>query len=111
MAPQIKFYFDEHVPRAVLKGLQQRGVDVLTARAAGRAGLPDDAQLEFATQNGRVMVTLDSDYVALAAQGFIHAGIAYAKPRTRSIGERVRGLLLIHEALEPADMRNHVEYL
>ena len=109
--PQIKFYFDEHVPGAVSRGLRQRGVDVLTAQDAGRRGLTDDAQLAFALREGRVMVTLDSDYVALAAQGTEHAGIAYVKPRTRSIGELVRGLLLIHDALEPGDMLNHVEYL
>ena len=29
MATAISFYLDEHVPRAVAKGLRQRGVDVL----------------------------------------------------------------------------------
>jgi predicted nuclease of predicted toxin-antitoxin system len=109
--PQIRFYLDEHVPRAVSKGLQQRGIDVLTTQEAGRRGRSDDEQLALALQDGRVMVTLDSDYVALAAQGTEHAGIAYAKPGTRSIGELVRGLLLIHDALQPGDMLNHVEYL
>ncbi len=62
---QIKFYLDEHVHRAVSKGLQQRGIDVLTAQDAGRRGLSDDEQLAFALQDGRVLVTLDSDYVRL----------------------------------------------
>jgi len=57
------------------------------------------------------MVTLDFDFIALAAQGVEHAGIAYAKPGTRSLGELIRALLLIHGTLEPADMIGHVEYL
>jgi len=57
------------------------------------------------------MVTMDSDYIALAAQGALHAGIAYAQPNSRSIGELIQALMLIYETLEPADMKNHIEYL
>ena len=109
--PRIRFYLDEHVHRAVSKSLQQRGIDVLTAQEAGRRGLSDEEQLGFALKAGRVTVTHDSDYITLATQGTEHAGIAYSKPGTRSIGELVRALLLIHDALEPGDMINHVEYL
>lgn len=108
---RIKFYFDEHIPRAVADGLQRRGVDVLTTQAAGRTGLPDDEQLAFATAQGRVMVTMDSDFLILAAQGTHHAGIAYAKPGTRSIGQLIQKLKLIHDLLAPAAMQDHVEYL
>ncbi|HKQ77253.1 MAG TPA: DUF5615 family PIN-like protein [Blastocatellia bacterium] len=58
---RIKFYFDEHVPQAVADGLRRRGVDVLIVHAAGRRGLSDDEQLAFASQQGRVLVTMDSD--------------------------------------------------
>ena len=108
---RIKFYFDEHLPQAVADGLERRGVDVLTAQAAGRRALPDDEQLAFAWQQGRVMVTMDSDYIVLAAQGTLHAGIAYAKPNSRSIGQLIRELRLIHEVLTPAEMEGHIEYL
>ena len=95
MTEQIKFYFDEHVSQAVVKGLQRRGVDILTVRAAGRSGLPDDEQLDFALQQGRVTVTMDSDYAILSAQGAQHAGIAYTHLESRSIGELIRSLMLI----------------
>lgn len=108
---RIKFYFDEHIPRPVADGLQRRGVDVLTAQAAGRTGLPDDEQLAFATEQGRVMVTMDADFLILASQGLHHAGIAYAKPGTRSIGQLIQKLKLIHDVLTPAAMQDHVEYL
>lgn len=38
MAPKTKFYTDEHVAKAVVKGLRQRGVDVLTVLEAGMLG-------------------------------------------------------------------------
>ncbi len=108
---RIKFYFDEHVPQAVADGLRRRGVDVLVVQAAGRRGLSDDEQLAFASQQGRVMVTMDSDYLILAAQGPSHAGIAYAKPGMRSVGQLIQKLKLIHDVLTPAEMENHIEYL
>jgi len=108
---RIKYYFDEHVPQAVVDGLQRRGVDVLTVQAAGRSGLPDDEQLAFATQHGRAMVTMDSDYLILAAQGAQHAGIAYAKQGARSVNELIQKLKLIHDVLTPDDMQDHIEYL
>ena len=111
MATRIKFYFDEHISKAVAKGLQRGGVDALTAHAAGRRGFSDAEQLAFALRQQRVMVTMDSDYIALAAQGTLHAGIAYAQPNSRSIGELIQALMLIYETLEPADMENHIEYL
>ena len=39
MGPKVRFYTDEHVAKAVMHGLRQRGVDVLTVGAAkiGRA--------------------------------------------------------------------------
>ena len=64
-----------------------------------------------ASQQGRVMVTMDSDYLILAAQIATHAGIAYAKPGTRSVGQLIQKLRLIHDVLTPAEMENHIEYL
>jgi predicted nuclease of predicted toxin-antitoxin system len=111
MTQRIRFYLDEHVPFAVARALQRQGVDVLTVGDTGRIGLEDIEQLRFATDHGRVMVTMDSDYIAMAAQGTSHAGIAYARPGGRSIGELVQALMLIYHALDPDDMKDHVEYL
>jgi hypothetical protein len=44
------------------------------------------------------------------AAGIDHAGIVYARQQT-SIGEVIRGLLLVVELLEPDEMKGHLEYL
>ncbi|MGE0494500.1 MAG: DUF5615 family PIN-like protein [Vulcanimicrobiota bacterium] len=103
----IKFYSDEMVPAAVTEG----GVDVLTARDAGRLRYPDAAQLAFATEQGRVMITMDEDYWILHSQGQPHAGIAYTPQAHRTFGEMIQALLLIHGAMDPEEMRNRVEHL
>lgn len=107
---QISFYLDEHIHRAVADGLRHRGVNVLTVQEAGKTGVSDHEQLGFAMSQQRVMATMDSDFLLLASEGVLHAGIAYANPQ-RSIGELIGSLMLVHNVLTSADMMNHVEYV
>jgi len=107
---QIKFYLDEHIHSAVAEGLRRRRVNVLTVQEAGKSGLSDRDQLAFALSEGRVMVTMDSDFLTLAMEGVSHAGIGYANPR-RSVGELISALMLVFGVLTPAELANHVEYL
>jgi hypothetical protein len=46
MEQKVKYYTDEHIARAVVRGLRQRGVDVLTVVEAGLLGDSDEAHLE-----------------------------------------------------------------
>ena len=110
MAGAIKYYTDEHVPGAVVQGLRQRGVDVLTFVEAGRAGDSDQNQLAFARTEGRVIYTNDEDFLRLAPLVPDHAGIVYTHQQT-PIGAVISGLLLIHGVFEPHEMVGRVEYL
>ncbi len=117
MASAIRFYFDEHLPNAVVAGLRANGADVLTVVEAGRIGLPDDEQLRFATKDDRVMVTHDVDYLVLASRflgaGETFAGVAFCPGQKyqSDIGGLIGVLLTLHGAMAPAEMLNHVEYL
>jgi len=99
------------MPNAVAKALRRRDIDVLTSTEAGLRGSPDVAYLDWALANGRVLVTRDADFLRLHRQQQPHAGIVYSEPRSRSIGDIVAFLLLIYEALEPANMVNRVEFV
>jgi len=110
VAEPIKFYMDEHVPRAVTEGLRRRGVDVLRAQEAGMLEADDERHLAFALSEGRVIFTQDADFLRLHAAGRPHAGIVYA-PQQTPIGAIVRGLMLIHDVLNPDDMTSHVEFV
>jgi hypothetical protein len=110
MSQKIKFFTDEHVASAVVQGLRQRGVDVLSIPEAKMLGESDSSILSKATAESFVIFTQDDDFLRLHASGIHHAGIAYATQYT-PIGEIIRGLMLIYEILEPEDMRNHVEFL
>ncbi|HWY85401.1 MAG TPA: DUF5615 family PIN-like protein [Gemmataceae bacterium] len=110
MGQQVKFYTDEHAARAVVRGLRHRGADVLTVPEAGLLSASDEEHLERARDEGRVLFTQDEEYLRLHAAGVEHAGIAYA-PQGTSIGDIIRGLILIHQVLEAEDMKGHLEYL
>jgi len=107
---RIPFYLDEHLPRAVAKGLRVRAIDVLTVPEAGLLGASDVEQLAFARLQNRTIVTQDDDFLRLHASGIPHAGIVFA-PHGHGIGKMISGLLLIHDLLDPEEMRNHVEFL
>jgi hypothetical protein len=111
VAEPLRFFMDQHVPRAVSQGLRRRGIDVLTAQDAGRCGLTDAEQLRLATAEGRVVVTFDSDFIALHLTGVPHAGIAWCPEQKYGVGQLIQALLLLHGVLDADDMRNHLEYL
>lgn len=107
---RIRFYTDEQVARAVVRGLRRRGVDVLTVPEAGTLGVSDADQLQRARDEERVIFTQDDDFLRLAADGSDHAGIVYASQEHR-VGEIIRGLMVIYEVLEAGEMAGRVEYL
>ncbi len=107
---QICYYTDEHVARAVIYGLRQRGIDVLSVPEAGMMGATDEAHLAFAFVQQRVLFTQDTDFLRLAASGVTHAGVVYA-PQFTAIGDLIRGLVLIAQIVEREEMFERIEYL
>jgi hypothetical protein len=110
MGQPVKFYTDEHVARTVVRGLRNRGIDVLSAPEAGLLGAPDEAHLARAEAETRVLFTQDEDFLRLHAAGVPHAGIAYARQGTPT-GDIIRGLMLVRDVLPADEMRGHVEFL
>ena len=76
----MKVYVDEDLSPTVALLLRQRGVDATSAHDAGNSQLGDRAQLEYATREGRAIVTRNvADFLGLAhdavATNTAHAGI------------------------------------
>lgn len=110
MTDRIKFYLDEHVPKAVAEGLRRRGIDVTTVQDLGLQGAEDIRHLERATQDGRVIVTQDADFLRLHAAGRLHHGIVYA-PQQTSMSHLLRSLVMLQDVVSAQDMVRHVEFL
>jgi Domain of unknown function (DUF5615) len=111
MADVIRLYADQHYPAPVIAGLCRRGIDVLTAQDANLCGASDPDQLAFATQQGRVLISFDSDFLHLHQSGLAHSGIAWCPATKHSIGALIQMLVLLQNVVPASEMIGQVEYL
>lgn len=111
MREPLRFHLDEHVPPIVAVALRRRGIDVTTSVDVGLRTADDRTQLTYAAQSMRVIVTHDADFLRLHAQGVRHAGIAYCRMGSRTIGQLIETLRLMHQVFTTDDMFDQVEYL
>ncbi len=111
MATKVRFYLDENVQVAIAEQLKRRGIEVVTVRDLDTLGDDDRTHLERATQMGYVLCTHDTDYIELAATGIEHAGIIFGQQLTRTVGEWVAFLELVHGVYEADEIHNLIEYV
>lgn len=107
----LRFYLDEHMDVEIARQLNRLGIDTITVQTLETQGEDDPIQLQIATKLGRVLCTMDSDYVDLAADGARHAGIVFIPSEHSEIGVVVKYLDLMARVFTAEDARNHVEYL
>ncbi len=111
MLERIRFHLDEHVDPDVAWALRRQGVDITTTVLAGLRTASDDAQWRYICQERRVLITHDADFLRTASEDRSHPGIPFCHKDARSLGDIIRGLLLIYEVLTPEEMAGRVEYL
>lgn len=114
---QIRLYIDEDaMARALVQGLRARGEDVTTVVDECMNERDDIDQLEYATQQQRVIYTfnvghfckLHKDYLA---QGKSHAGIIVVYRQRYSVGEQIRRLLKLMRTKSAEDMIDVLSFL
>jgi predicted nuclease of predicted toxin-antitoxin system len=108
---ELRFYFDENVQVAVSEQLRRAGFDVVSAHDLGTLGEEDTKHLQRATEMGRVLCTYDDDFLALANQGFEHAGIVFAQHEKTSIGDWVREIRSLYAAITAEQAQGQVFYV
>lgn len=77
--PQLKFYFDTHIAKAVAVQLRLKGMDVMRCEEVGMAEASDIEHLEYAAMEGRAIVSMDKHFPQWHQrwqfEGKTHAGI------------------------------------
>ena len=111
MPERLRFAADEHIDVAVVKDLRRRGIDIVSFQEAGRRGLADIEQLDWATASGRVVVTHDDDFLVIAASARQHGGIAFCSTRKHDAGGLVRALLALGQGAPAGEMINRIHFL
>jgi hypothetical protein len=111
---KIRFFTDEDVYGATTVALCRTGFDAMSTPESGRLRQSDEAQLEWAAAEGRVLVTFNvGHFASLHAewmqQGRHHAGMVLSSQRP--IGDLIRRLLHLSGTLEADAMHDRLEFL
>lgn len=110
-------YADEDAcEHAVIQGLRNQNIDILTTITANQCGTDDPGQLAFAASIGRALYTFNAgDFARLhnqyLAQGKTHAGIIIIPDQRYSIGEKIRHLIKLVNSTNSEEMINQIKYL
>ena len=110
----VRFFTDEDLYGAIAAALRRAKVDVCSTPEVGRRGHSDESQLEWASAQGRVLVTFNvAHFTELHAtwlrQGRRHAGIVVSSQRP--IGDVVRRLMHLSTELDAESMCDHLQFL
>lgn len=114
---KIRLYMDEDIlQRSLIIALRTSGVDVITTSDANKLSCPDEEQLIWAAEQGRVIYSFNTkDFCRLhntfIAEDINHAGIIVGAQQRYSIGQQLRGLLNLIAAKSAADMINQLVFL
>lgn len=108
--PTLQLLTDEHVPSVAVTALRSEGFSVATARERFGERTVDPDLLHLTGDLERTLLTNDRDFVRLHGE-FEHAGIVMYT--TQSLGPEafVRGLTRMDAHLDPADLRNDLQWL
>ncbi len=110
----LRLYADECVDARIVAGLRRRGVDIVTAGSKGLLGASDAEHVTRAVELARIPVSADQDFLRLAQEsieaGTAFPGLIFILPKTR-VGEAVRAIALVAEALDAADLAGWIEWV
>jgi hypothetical protein len=114
---QICFYIDEDAMRnSFVNALRNANLDVITVAEVDRLGYSDTEQLDWATEQHRVLYSFNvKDFSVLHNQRLTqdnsHAGIIVVPRQRYAIGEQLRGILNLANSLSAEEMVNQLIYL
>ncbi|MHB0955546.1 MAG: DUF5615 family PIN-like protein [Pirellulaceae bacterium] len=111
----LRGFADVHVVHAIVQALRRRGMDVATARQRELQEADDSDLLAAALDEERVMLTNDTDFLALAARCSANnetfAPIYFWPQQGRPIGEMVRRILREASLGDYPSARSKVHFL
>jgi predicted nuclease of predicted toxin-antitoxin system len=107
----IRFHLDEHVDPRIAHALRRVDIDVTTTVEAQLRTSNDENQWHYARNEQRVLVTCDTDFPDRANRDLHHPGIVYFDKDTRTIGDVVEWLTLMHGAMSAEEIDGLIEYV
>ncbi len=112
-----RFLTDHDFNERIVRGVRRREplIEILKIRQVGDPAWSDDQILEFAAQNGLLVLSHDVNTMTAAAlqriaAGLFMAGVFFA-PQTGALGKVIDDIILIWSASNTEDWAGAIEYL
>jgi len=111
----VRFHLDENLTSRIATGLRNRDIDCTTTKDAGLLHAVDGEQLAHATDERRVIITRDSDFIALhhwvLEQKENHSGIIYCANRKKRFGILIKEITTMALELDEEEFRDKLFFL
>ncbi len=114
----VRFLADEDIDVAIITGLRYRepAIDILDVKTARLRGIKDQALLELAAQQGRILITHDRNtmtrhFYRRVAAGESGPGLFIVPQQPHAVGEIVEALLLAWSASQIEEWWNRIVYI
>jgi hypothetical protein len=113
----LSFLTDEDFDCDILRGLLRRlpDLDIVRVQDVGLSGKLDPAVLEWATQQGRIILTHDKKTMTAFAFDRLRAGLSFpgvcVVRQSTPIGQAIEELLVVLGCSFPEDWENQVRYV
>lgn len=108
---QPKFHLDEQLSPEAERVLRRRGIDVTSAYSVGLVGEADTVQLAYCIESGRVLVTLDDDFLKMVPGVAKHPGIVFWTRHHATLSDVVYWIGLIHEVYDAHELEGRIEFI
>lgn len=111
---EIKLYLDEDISPIVAVVLRSRRYDAVSAYEVEMQGKTDEEQLDYASQNGRTLLTFNAGHFATLAKEFYqrgkdHFGIVISKKT--NLSEMIRLTVNMLKKTKAEDLKNCLIWL
>jgi len=108
---------DENLNNNIVRGLlrQKADVDIVRIQDVGLSGIDDPTLLQWAAQQGRVLLTHDVSTITKYAYERVEAGLVmpgvFEVSRTAPIGQVIEEILLLIECSLEGEWQDQIIYL
>jgi hypothetical protein len=113
----ISLIADENLNNAIVRGLLRRNprIDLVRVQDVGLRGAPDSDVLEWAAEQGRIVLTHDINTVPAEAYSRVKVRLpmpgVFIVPASISIGDAIEQIMLLEVCSSPGDWEGQVQYL
>ena len=114
----VRFLADEDLRDSIIQGLRSREppLDNLDVKSAGLRGTKDQALLEIAAEQGRILITQDRNTMTAhfwerLAAGKSSPGLFVVPDQPGAIRDAIEWLILVWTASQPEEWRDQIVYV